>query len=165
MAIEFECHDCGRVLRVKDEHAGRRIKCPGCSAPLRVPQDDAGEDPFDAGYFDDEGDGEDDYGFAPPPRRPKAPTKRKKKTKVQSPRRRSLDDVPSRHRSSGGDGDLSGVDWLLIIFCGGISCIVGIVACLSGDSDRGVKMILYPFLIGIVLNVIMAIVAGLGNAL
>ena len=29
--------DCGRKLRVKSELAGKRVKCPGCSARLKVP--------------------------------------------------------------------------------------------------------------------------------
>jgi hypothetical protein len=29
--IDLLC-DCGRKLRVKDEMAGKRVKCPGCSA-------------------------------------------------------------------------------------------------------------------------------------
>ncbi len=36
MAIEFSCR-CGRTLRVKDEHAGRRVKCPGCGSVAQVP--------------------------------------------------------------------------------------------------------------------------------
>ncbi|MBI3411099.1 MAG: DUF1559 domain-containing protein [Planctomycetes bacterium] len=35
--ITFRC-DCGQQLKVKDEHAGRKVKCPGCDQPVRVPQ-------------------------------------------------------------------------------------------------------------------------------
>jgi hypothetical protein len=31
MPITFNCA-CGKTLRVTDEHAGRRIKCPACNA-------------------------------------------------------------------------------------------------------------------------------------
>lgn len=38
MAIEFQCLNCGRSLRGKDELAGRRVKCPTCAAAIEVPQ-------------------------------------------------------------------------------------------------------------------------------
>lgn len=37
MPIEVTCDSCRRRLRVKDETAGRRIKCPQCEAVIRVP--------------------------------------------------------------------------------------------------------------------------------
>ncbi len=36
MPIAFEC-SCGKSLQVKDEHAGRRVRCPACSETLSVP--------------------------------------------------------------------------------------------------------------------------------
>ncbi|HEX5273050.1 MAG TPA: hypothetical protein VFW33_21280 [Gemmataceae bacterium] len=36
MPIAFSC-PCGRALRVKDELAGRRVKCPACGEALTVP--------------------------------------------------------------------------------------------------------------------------------
>ncbi|MBX6312838.1 MAG: PrsW family intramembrane metalloprotease [Isosphaeraceae bacterium] len=36
MAISFSC-SCGKSFRAKDEHAGRRLKCPGCGVVLAVP--------------------------------------------------------------------------------------------------------------------------------
>ncbi len=38
MPIEFQC-SCGRTLRVKDEMAGKRAKCPGCEQALTVPSE------------------------------------------------------------------------------------------------------------------------------
>ncbi len=35
MAIKLQC-ECGKALSVKDEYAGRRVKCPACQMPLRV---------------------------------------------------------------------------------------------------------------------------------
>jgi hypothetical protein len=35
--ITFDC-PCGKTLRVPDAHAGKRAKCPGCSAVLPVPE-------------------------------------------------------------------------------------------------------------------------------
>lgn len=36
MSIELSCA-CGRALRLKDELAGKTVKCPGCGSPLTVP--------------------------------------------------------------------------------------------------------------------------------
>ena len=36
MSISIECTECGRRLKVKDEFAGRRIKCPHCQGVQRV---------------------------------------------------------------------------------------------------------------------------------
>ena len=37
MAIEFECQGCQKTLRVPDEFAGRKAKCPNCQTILQVP--------------------------------------------------------------------------------------------------------------------------------
>lgn len=37
MAISVSCEDCGYELRARDEHAGRRVRCPDCSGPIEVP--------------------------------------------------------------------------------------------------------------------------------
>ena len=34
--IDFTC-TCGKKLRFKAEHAGRKTKCPECDAPVTVP--------------------------------------------------------------------------------------------------------------------------------
>jgi len=39
MPISFQC-GCGRTLRVKDELAGRKVRCPECSTILAVPKSD-----------------------------------------------------------------------------------------------------------------------------
>src|SRR5687768_7913425 len=46
MPIPVKC-DCGRALRLKDELAGKKIRCPGCSAVVMVPQSDAPTDAED----------------------------------------------------------------------------------------------------------------------
>jgi hypothetical protein len=38
MAIEFSCESCGKKLKVKDEHAGKRAKCSGCGAVNNIPR-------------------------------------------------------------------------------------------------------------------------------
>jgi hypothetical protein len=58
MAITFQC-SCGRTLRVKDELAGRRVRCPNCSSIVTASESDLQYDaanvsitdkPSDAGY-------------------------------------------------------------------------------------------------------------------
>jgi hypothetical protein len=43
MPVPLDC-ECGRSLRVKDELAGRRIRCPGCSDVLTVPKPETSHD-------------------------------------------------------------------------------------------------------------------------
>jgi DNA-directed RNA polymerase subunit RPC12/RpoP len=40
MSISFTCTSCSKSLAVKDEFAGKKIKCPGCQAVLVVPAAD-----------------------------------------------------------------------------------------------------------------------------
>ena len=37
MSIALQC-SCGKSLQVKDEHAGKRVRCPACSDVLAVPK-------------------------------------------------------------------------------------------------------------------------------
>jgi hypothetical protein len=37
-AISFCCHSCGRTLRVGEDKAGRRARCPDCGQILTIPQ-------------------------------------------------------------------------------------------------------------------------------
>jgi hypothetical protein len=39
MPITFDC-TCGKMLRVPDEHAGRRAKCPACGSVVPIPGPD-----------------------------------------------------------------------------------------------------------------------------
>ncbi len=38
MAIKLNCPHCKRALRVKDELAGKRVKCSGCQKALTIPE-------------------------------------------------------------------------------------------------------------------------------
>ncbi len=37
MAIEIGCTGCGQTLRVADEHAGKKARCPSCGTIVQVP--------------------------------------------------------------------------------------------------------------------------------
>jgi DNA-directed RNA polymerase subunit RPC12/RpoP len=43
MPIHFRCQACGKTLRVRDDQAGRRGKCPGCGSVITVPPKDTPE--------------------------------------------------------------------------------------------------------------------------
>ena len=38
MTILFRCSNCQKPLKVKDELAGKKIKCPSCAAAVPVPK-------------------------------------------------------------------------------------------------------------------------------
>lgn len=44
MPITFAC-PCGKLLKVGDEYAGKRAKCPECDAVVRVPESEPVSDP------------------------------------------------------------------------------------------------------------------------
>jgi hypothetical protein len=69
MAINLTCQ-CGKKLAVKEEMAGKKVKCPGCGSVLTVPSghDDAAEEPAEIG------------GDAEPSRRSAADAKKSGKT-------------------------------------------------------------------------------------
>jgi DNA-directed RNA polymerase subunit RPC12/RpoP len=39
MPIHLACWSCGKPMRAPSAFAGRRVKCPGCGAPLSVPEE------------------------------------------------------------------------------------------------------------------------------
>lgn len=36
-AIKFKCKSCENKISVRAEYVGKKVKCPGCKQPLRVP--------------------------------------------------------------------------------------------------------------------------------
>jgi predicted RNA-binding Zn-ribbon protein involved in translation (DUF1610 family) len=48
MAIEFNCHVCGKLLRTSEAKSGKTAKCPGCGESLSVPQAEVGPDDYDS---------------------------------------------------------------------------------------------------------------------
>jgi glutaredoxin len=57
MPISFPC-GCGRTLRVKDDLAGRNVRCPQCSSVLTVPNPDIEYDAADVPVADTPSDAE-----------------------------------------------------------------------------------------------------------
>jgi uncharacterized paraquat-inducible protein A len=44
MAITVTCPNCDYELRLRDELAGKKIRCPKCQGSLQVPEDDVAEE-------------------------------------------------------------------------------------------------------------------------
>lgn len=40
MAIVFSCEHCGKNIKTDESKAGKRVKCPGCSEVITIPQPD-----------------------------------------------------------------------------------------------------------------------------
>jgi predicted Zn finger-like uncharacterized protein len=40
MPLDFKCPECQAGLRVKDEHAGKKMKCPKCAKVISIPKPD-----------------------------------------------------------------------------------------------------------------------------
>ena len=78
MSIRVECQ-CGRVRKVKDEHAGKKMKCSDCGQIIRIPQSaespldestfDVDSDEWDTAYSGEENDWGGDYESALPKRK------------------------------------------------------------------------------------------------
>ena len=62
MAIRYECEQCGSVLKINEERAGKPGKCPKCKTAFTVPQSD--EFPDDSVDLSEPGNEQD---TAPPP--------------------------------------------------------------------------------------------------
>ena len=52
MSVEFECSECSREYRVKDELAGRSVTCKDCGTKIAVPSVEADDDEW--GDYDEE---------------------------------------------------------------------------------------------------------------
>lgn len=61
--------------------------------------------------------------------------------------------------STGNDGDLSTVDWILCIFCSVIGCIVGLVRVIQGKPGGG-KMMGISILFIVIWNVVRFMIAA-----
>jgi hypothetical protein len=46
MPITFSCPECFKAVKVKDELAGKTIKCPACQATINVPAAEGAADNY-----------------------------------------------------------------------------------------------------------------------
>ncbi len=99
MPIELSC-DCGRALRLKDNLAGKKIRCPDCQSVLSVPaQSDDSHDPGFEVLPDNEGH-EDSS-----PRRSRRSAIRTEPPEVLPARRRDEEDEPPPPRRRDDDDE------------------------------------------------------------
>lgn len=80
MPISLTCNGCQHSLRVGDQHAGKRIRCPKCKDVLQVPIEEIEEV--------EEREEEDAYSLSAPPDEPRR-SKKKKRKQI------SFDDIPA----------------------------------------------------------------------
>lgn len=121
MPIEIKCPECATTLRVPDEHAGKKAKCPQCQA-IFVVQPDAGP-----GLFDSPSAG----GTAPPTKDPfaSAPPVGNPYSAPVTPQPSSRGGYRTQHR--GGMILTFGILAICCNFC----CIPGILAWVMGRGD------------------------------
>jgi hypothetical protein len=66
MVIKVSC-TCGKKISAKDEFAGRRVKCPACKKPLRIPEANVEEESYEDEWDTSDEWGTDDENEASPP--------------------------------------------------------------------------------------------------
>jgi RsiW-degrading membrane proteinase PrsW (M82 family) len=144
MAISFVC-ECGKVLRARDEVAGKKAKCPQCGTVLLIPEPDGGyglaelapkHEPARGG-FDDESALRPISRTAPIPT-PPSPS--------ANPPRPSLDwSAPSRQKpaatsapssTSGGSGEHSLMEYAYLLLA--FALIPLVISLLGGDDKSDV---------------------------
>jgi hypothetical protein len=154
MPIAVTC-DCGRAMRVKDEVAGKKVRCPGCSAVLTVPKPEAPKDAEDEALqmLMEEGDEpttpDDHVTDAPPPAtdsisrppKPGPPPRREAPPPEWKWTKKEVAAPPKPARKSRGSGGIFnnvnpnyGVMWTGVLMIGGSLALglVNLVIFLSG---------------------------------
>jgi predicted RNA-binding Zn-ribbon protein involved in translation (DUF1610 family) len=150
MSIEFNCTECGRTLKVKEELAGMKVRCPECGAVLVAlePVLDAEEVVLSAQSA------EDVYAMATP--EPAAQPAEKRRPCPMCGEMILTDAVKCRfcgeifdetlkraqekQHGNPSDADLGVGEWVAAILCSSIACIVGIVWMIQG-KPKGTKMV------------------------
>ena len=141
MAIEFKCQGCEKKLRVPDEFAGRKAKCPNCQTILQVPANSQSEtvEPLEVqppiassssdlfAGLDSSDSSQPSYGQSPSPFATSNPYSRPQQQRPQQPGRRRSGGAPHR----GGLVLGLGIGAMVCNFC----LIPGILALIFGMAD------------------------------
>ena len=160
MPISVKCGDCGKALKAPDALAGKKARCPDCGAVVAVPEiseemeASSGRQEMDVG--DLANDGADTPVEEASTRKPcpmcgeliaASATKcgfcgETLNSTVRSRERQSTSTLAAKQ--------LTGGDIAICVLCCPIACVVGIVAIITGQPARGLKMIglalVMPFL-------------------
>lgn len=166
MPISVKCCDCGKALKAPDALAGKKAKCPDCGAVVLVPNL--------SGQFDSS-DGQPGASFEELTDEPVGPEEDRPaqrpcpmcgeliaasaikcrfcgETLSSAMRRRER-----QQTSSVVANQLTGADIAICALCFPIGCIVGIVAMITGQPARGLKMVglslIMPFLWGAIMAI------------
>ena len=167
MPISVKCCDCGKALKAPDALAGKKAKCPDCGAVVAVPKVSEGPEMNgglqEASFDELEEDGTDVA--------PEGNTARKPcpmcgeliaaaSAKCRFCGETLSSTIRSRERQSTSTvvaNQVTGADIAICALCFPIGCIVGIVAIITGQPARGLKMIglaiVMPFLWGAILSI------------
>lgn len=163
MSISASCESCGKQMRLRDEAAGRRVKCSECGAVVQVPEAEGvmdaeavDDNPFASGDLSSEGDA---FNRKPCPACGEMIVNTAAKCRfcgeIFDPalKKKQASSKSFRLSESGADDNMSTGDWVAAILCSGIGCIAGIVWMIQG-KPKGTKM----FLISLVMVIVWTIV-------
>jgi hypothetical protein len=156
--IEFECPLCNKRSMVPAAYAGRRGRCPGCQELIEVP--DPGAEGAGGGYDREayeRGPSGGGSGLGPDEKACPMCGETIKSVAKKCKHCGHMLDARLRARSRGGGGSMAGrmaresamkseempsaLDWVLVVLCPGIACILGVVALAQGYTKRGGIMV------------------------
>jgi hypothetical protein len=153
MPITLNCA-CGKTLRIADEHAGKRVKCPACSAVIaskppepafEVVEDEpkqlATARPVARPRAVDDDDDDGSYGVARAERTPEAPAKKPNFRKRADDDDEDDDDPrPRRRQSARRSGAMAGAEAgrrISYILGGACGLVIGVGLAIWGNSGTG----------------------------
>jgi predicted RNA-binding Zn-ribbon protein involved in translation (DUF1610 family) len=170
MSIELNCTQCDRRLKVREELAGRRARCPECRALLEIPEPVLDAEELVASVESAEGT----YAVAAP-EPPKEPAE-KRRPCPQCGEMILTDAVKCRYcgeifdetlkraarkqQGKPSDADLTVGEYVVAILFAGIGCIIGIVWMIQG-KPKGTKMFVVSLVTMIVWTIINIAITGL----
>ena len=166
MPISVKCSDCGKALKAPDALAGQKAKCPDCGAMVVVPsalkeiEVSTGRQATDVGELaDDDIDFPEEGDIARKPCPMCGELIAAAAVKCRFCGETLSSSVRDRERQTTNAvvaNQLTGADIAICVVCFPIGGIVGVVAIITGQPTRGLKMIglalVMPFLWGAIVS-------------